>query len=237
MSIFKRKRVVDDGATTAAENPYLSGRRRWNDYTGGIAASRRVWQLFALMSLLIALVAVAGALAIGAQSKFVPYVVQVDKLGQAVVTGPADRAAPADVRVIKAQVADFVASARLVTPDVQLQRQAIFRVFAMVAQGDAGFSKINNYFRTPGTNPAERMGVEVVSTEIISVIQQTATSWQVDWNEQVFERSGEPKAPPSRWRALITVRVTDPTADTPEAQLRMNPLGVYVADYAWSKIS
>lgn len=238
MSIFTRKRDDDSGSKIlAAENPYLSARRRWNDYTGGIAASRRLWQLVALLSLLMALVAVAGALAIGAQSKFVPYVVQVDKLGQAVATAPAERAAPADPRVIKAQVADFIASARLVTPDVQLQRQAIFRVFAMVGNGDAAYAKLNTFFRAPETNPAERMGIEIVSTEITSVIPQTPTSWQVDWTEQVFERSGEPKGPASKWRAIVTLRVSEPKADTPEAQLRMNPLGIYVTDYSWSKLA
>jgi type IV secretion system protein TrbF len=237
MSMFKKAPAAPDAAILAAENPYLSARRRWNDYTGGVAESRRVWQLFALMSLLVALVAVAGAVAIGAQSKFVPYVVQVDKLGEPLASGPIDVAPAADPRVIKAQVADFIASARLVTPDVQLQRQAIFRVFAMLAQGDAGYAKVNNYFRALETNPAERMTHEVVATEIVSVIQQSPTSWQVDWNEQIYQRTGEPKAPPARWRALVTVRVSNPTPDTPEAQLRMNPLGVYVADYSWSKIS
>ncbi len=238
MSIFTKKR--DDATVSkilAAENPYLSARRRWNDYTGGVAASRRLWQLVALLSLLMALVAVVGALSIGAQSKFVPYVVQVDKLGQAVVSAPAERAAPADPRVIKAQVADFIASARLVTPDIQLQRQAIFRVFAMVANGDAAYSKLNTFYRAPETNPSERMGLEIVSTEITSVIPQTPTSWQVDWTEQVYERSGEPKGPSSRWRAIVTLRVAEPTADTSEAQLRMNPLGIYVTDYSWSKLA
>ena len=40
---------------------------------------------------------VGGIIHIGSQSKFVPYVVQVDRLGQAVAVAPADRAAPADL--------------------------------------------------------------------------------------------------------------------------------------------
>lgn len=233
MKMFRKS--ASAATAVEAENPYLSARRRWDDYVGGVASSRRSWQLIALLAMLTSAVAVAGAVAIGAQSKFVPYVIEVDKLGSAVAVAPALQAAPADPRVVKAQVADFIASVRLVTPDVQLQRKAIFRAFAMLSQGDPAYAKINNYFRAPGTSPAERMGVELASAEIVSVLPQTGDTWQVEWNELVYERSGEPKGPPTRWRALVTVRVAAPDATTPEEVLRMNPLGIYVRDYSWSK--
>ena len=92
--------------------------------------------MIGILSLLIALAGVGGIIHIGSQSKFVPYVVQVDKLGQAVAVAPAERAAPADARVNEASVASFVADARLVTPDVALQRKAVFRVYAMLAPND-----------------------------------------------------------------------------------------------------
>lgn len=236
MSLFKKKQ--SEAASAALdENPYLSARRRWNDYTGGIAASRRMWQAVALISLLMALVAIAGALSIGSQSKFVPYVIQVDRLGQALASAPAERAAPADARVVKAQVADFVSSARLVTPDVMLQRNAIFRVFSMLIGGDPAKAKMTAFYQAPESNPSARMATELVSVEITSVIAQTPTTWQVDWTEQIFDRNGAPASPPSRWRALVTVRVVPATANTTEAQLRANPLGVYVTDYSWSKLT
>ena len=37
------------------ENPYLSARRTWNDHMRGIQASRNMWQMLALLCLLIAL--------------------------------------------------------------------------------------------------------------------------------------------------------------------------------------
>lgn len=50
------------------ENPYLSARRTWNDHMRGIQSSRTMWQLLALLCLLIALAAVGGVIAIGSQS-------------------------------------------------------------------------------------------------------------------------------------------------------------------------
>jgi hypothetical protein len=93
-----------------SENPYLAARRTWNEHVGGVVSSRQTWQVIGILSLLIALAGVGGIIHIGSQSKFVPYVVQVDRLGQAVAVAPADRAAPADARVIEASVASFIAT-------------------------------------------------------------------------------------------------------------------------------
>ena len=104
------------------ENPYLAARRTWNEHVGAVVSSRQTWQVVGILSLLIVLAAVGGLIHIGSQSKFVPYVVEVDKLGQAVAVAPAQRAAAVDQRVVHASVASFVSDARLVTPDVALQR-------------------------------------------------------------------------------------------------------------------
>jgi type IV secretion system protein VirB5 len=37
-------------------------------------------------------------------------------------------------------------------------------------------------------------------------------------------------------RALITVYTTAPTPQTTEEQIRMNPTGIYVRDFSWSKL-
>src|SRR5689334_1540144 len=66
------------------ENPYLAARRTWNEHVGSVASSRQTWQLVAMLSLLIALTAVGGMVHMSSQSRFVPYVVEVDRLGQAV---------------------------------------------------------------------------------------------------------------------------------------------------------
>ena len=52
--------------------------------------------------------------------------VEVDKLGQTIAVAPVDRAKGVDPRVIHAAMAAFVQSVRMVTPDVALQRKAIF---------------------------------------------------------------------------------------------------------------
>ena len=72
------------------ENPYLSARRTWNDHMQTLISSRQAWQIMGILSLLITLVSVAGMIHIGQQSKFIPYVIQIDKLGQTAAVAIAD---------------------------------------------------------------------------------------------------------------------------------------------------
>lgn len=218
------------------ENPYLAARRTWNDQAAANVANRQMWQLLGILSLMIALAGVGGMVYIGAQSKFVPYVVEVDKLGQQAAVAPAQRAAVADPRVVHASVASFISDMRMVSPDVALQRKAVFRVYSMLSSKDAATAKSNEWLNgTPDSSPFKRAEKETVSIEIISVIPQTPDTWQVDWVETTRDRQGIVKDKPYRMRALVTVYTVGTTPETTEEQLRNNPLGIYVRDFSWSR--
>lgn len=219
-----------------AENPYLAARRSWNDHVGAVVSSRQTWQVIGILSLLIVLAAVGGLIHLASQSKFVPYVVEVDKLGQAVAVAPAQRAAAVDQRVVHASVAAFVSDVRLVTPDVALQRKAVFRLYSMLSASDPATAKANEWLNgSEDSSPFKRAAKETVSTEVLSVIPQTPDTWQVDWMETARDRQGLVKGQPTRMRALVTVYTVPTTPNTTEEQMRNNPLGIYVRDFSWSK--
>lgn len=227
-----------DGGRRAGENdnPYLSARRTWNDHVAGVVFSRQIWQTVAILSLLITLASVGGIIHIGSQSKFIPYVIEVDKLGQAVAVAPAMLATAAEQRVVHASVASFISDARLVTPDVALQRKAIFRMYSMLSKADPATTKANAWLNgNADSNPFTRAAKEAVSTEIVSVIPQTPDTWQVDWIETTYDRQGGLLHRPFRMRALVTVYTVPATSQTTEEDVRNNPLGIYVREFSWSK--
>jgi type IV secretory pathway TrbF-like protein len=78
--------------------------------------------------------------------------VQVNKLGEAIAVSRADIAAVADQRVVHASVAAFINDLRMVTPDIALQRRAIFRAYAMLSNNDPATAKANEWFNS--TKPA-----------------------------------------------------------------------------------
>ena len=217
------------------DNPYLNARRVWNAHEGEILSSRRTWQIIGILSLLIALSAVGGIVYIGQQSKFVPYVVAVDKLGNATAISRADRAAPVDSRVMQATLAAFISDARLVTPDIAVQRASIFRLYAHLAPKDPAPLKMTEFLNgSEDANPFKRAEAETVHIEITSALPQSSETWQIDWIEETRNREGGLKQS-VRMRALVTAYVAPPDSRTDEEQIRRNPLGIFVRDFSWAK--
>ena len=223
--------------SSGLENPYLSARRTWNEHVGAVVSSRQTWQVVGILSLLIALAGVGGVIHIGSQSKFIPYVVQVDKMGQTIAAGPVTAADKADPRIVHATVADFITSARMVTPDVALQRKAVFKVYSVLSPNDPATAKTNEWLNgNADASPFKRAAKEMVNIEITSVIPQSPDTWQVDWTETTRDRQGALKGQPVPMRALVTVYTAEPTSQTTDEQLRNNPMGIYVRDYSWSRL-
>jgi type IV secretory pathway TrbF-like protein len=223
--------------TERTPNPYLDARRAWNSYVDRAYSAQHTWQLVAVAGLLVGLAGVAGIAYVGSKSKFVPYVIEVDKLGEAVAVGPARVAGPADPRVVRASLASFIASARLVTPDVALQRDAIFRVYAMLHSKDPAAQAMNEWYNgNKDASPFVRAAKVTVTTDINSVLPISDTSWQVDWQETTRDRSGALVGQPVHMRAMLTVYLEPVSTTTDEAAIERNPLGIYVSTYTWQEV-
>ena len=119
-----------------------------------------------------------------------------------------------------------------------LQRRAIFRVYAKLSPADPATIKMGEWMKQGGeeSSPFDRATREMVSTQINSVLPQSPDTWQVDWLETVRDRQGVPQGDPVAMRALVTVYTAAPTTTTTEEQMRMNPLGIYVRDFSWSRL-
>ena len=242
MKSFWRKEVAvaapaGNGQVEQSPNPYLDARRQWNSQVDRAFSSLHVWQLICLVCLLIALASVAGITYFGSQTKFVPYVIEVDKLGEAVAVGPAQLAGPADARVVRASLASFISSSRLVTPDLDVQRRAVFCVFGMLKTKDPATTKMNEYLNgTPETSPFIRAAKITVNTDISSVLPISATSWQVDWQETTRDRDGGLVGKPVHMRAVLEIYVLPPSTNARESDIQRNPLGIFVHDYNWQEV-
>ena len=218
------------------ENPYLNARKKHNEYESSRNASLRLWKLFGLLGLLTGLAGVGGMIHIGSQSKFVPYVIEVDKLGQTLPVSVADKAAPADPRIVSSLLARAITLARMVTPDVVVQRNAIFELYASLDSSDPAALKMQEYLGSDSdTSPFKRAAKETVDVQITSVIPQSDETWQVDWMETVRARGDGSIISRFRMRALVRIYVVPPTNRTSEEQIRKNPLGIFIRDFNWSK--
>ena len=219
-----------------SNNPFLSTRRTWNDYLAAQVASRKLWQTMTCLSLLIALVAVFGCVYTCTKSKYIPYVIEVDKLGHVAPTsGPLEISTFDNQRVIQATLADFIEQARTVTPDVSIQRKLIFKLYDKMNPSDPATMKMNDFLNgDPDKNPYKRAETEMVNVEITSVLAQSEHTYQVEWDESTRSRNGALKSK-AHWKALITVYIVD-SRDFTEEMIRKNPAGIFIENFSWTKI-
>jgi type IV secretion system protein TrbF len=210
--------------TIAAENPYLSARREWNERYGDYIARARNWRWAAMGALAVSLVLAIGVVWQAAQSKVVPYVVEVDKLGQTVAVGRADRAAPADARVAKAQLAAWIATVRSISSDPLAQKSALSRAYALTAATATTF--LNDYYREHSPFGQPRT-VAVSVDAVLPISQQT---YQLQWTEDTRDLQGRDLAT-THWIASVTVAF-DPPSD--ERGVLSDPLGLYVTGISWT---
>jgi type IV secretion system protein VirB5 len=217
-------------------NPFLDTRRAWNGVWEESLANARRWRLIAIILAALLGTAVYGLINLGSQPKAIPYVVEVNKLGEVAYSGRLEPA-HADNNVIKASIASFISDLRLVTPDAGLQAEAVNRVYAYISKGDPALARVNSFYgATKEASPYVRAQDEIVSVAIDDVLPTSQNTWQVDWSETTRDRKGE-KAVTAKWRGLVTIVLVPPSASTSEAQLRRNPLGVYVQDLTWSRLN
>lgn len=230
--VFKKPNNTEN--ESVEDNPYLNARREWNDHVMRLLTSRQMWQFIALASLLITMAAVGGIIHIGSQSKYIPYIVEIDRLGQASAVGPATASTNEDPRVVHACVTEFIEDSRCVTLDIALQRKMVFRTYHKLIPNDPATTKMNEWLNgTDEQSPFKRAAYEMVSVDIKSALRQTPDTWQVDWVETTRDRQGVLKGT-ANWRALVTVYFG---AKQAEIIKEGNPLGIYVRDFSWSRLT
>lgn len=228
----------DDAAKGQADaaSPYLNGKRQWNDRIAGAVRERDMARLMALGGVLAALLAVGGSAYDRAQSKYIPYYIEVDKLGNTRVIGEAPNGLPTNPVLVRNAIEDWIESARLVTMDGTLQSRAVNKVYAMISKTDPSYQKINEFYNKVEANrPHERAKTELVSIEITSTLQQSPDSYQVEWTETVRDRKGLVKDK-FRMKALLTIFHSPATPETTDEDLRRNPARLFVRDYSWTRI-
>jgi type IV secretory pathway TrbF-like protein len=222
--------VVSGGGTPKTlppETPYSAAKREFNSIHGEPIVQAKNWRFVAIVSSLIALVAVFGLVRAATQSKFIPYVVEVDKFGSAQAVGLAAKGEHNDERITRAFLHRFIKDARMVTFDPAVQKEAVNRVFSVLANNTAANAKMSEYYAS--TNPFVRGQTEGVEAEISSILRISEKSWQIAWTERTRDPTGTVRNQ-TVWKSTVTIAFNAPTE---EAQVLMNPLGMYVVDFDW----
>jgi len=225
MSVFRRS-SVRYGRTPEPETAYQRAAQVWDDRIGSARVQAKNWRLIAFGSLFHACGLAGGLVWQSTHGTVVPWVVQVDKLGEAQAVAPA----VADYRPSDPQIAwylaHFVAMVRSLPADPIIVRQNWLKAYDFTTT--AGAMALNDYARA--NDPFASLGKQQVAIDVSSVIRASPDSFRVAWVEHRYQDGA--LAGTTRWTAILTIAIQPPTdAD----RLRKNPLGIYVNAINWSK--
>ncbi|QQM29663.1 conjugal transfer protein TrbF [Martelella lutilitoris] len=223
--MFKRP-TTHYGKSPQPETPYQRAAQVWDDRIGSARVQARNWRFMAFGSLALSAGLSAALVWQSMSGSIVPWVVQVDKLGQAQAVAPA----VADYRPTDPQIAfhlaRFIEEVRSIPADAIIVRQNWLRAYDFTTQ--AGALALNDYARA--NDPFTKVGKQQIAIEVSSVIRASPDSFRVAWIERRYQDGS--LASTERWSAILTVAVQIPR--DPE-KLRANPLGIYVNAINWSK--
>jgi type IV secretion system protein VirB5 len=225
MNIFRRP-AVHYGKTPQPETPYQKASQIWDERIGSARVQARNWRAMAFGSLILSTGLAAALVWQSARGTVVPWVVQVDNLGQAQALAPAT----ADYKPTDPQVAwhlaRFIEQVRSIPSDAIIVRQNWLRAYEWTT--DQGAAALNDYARV--NEPFARVGKQEVAVDVSSVIRASADSFRVAWTERHYE-SGQ-LSTTERWTAILTIVIQPPRN---AERLKANPLGIYVNAINWSR--
>lgn len=225
MSIFKRP-ATHYGKSPEPETPYQKAAQAWDERIGSARVQARNWRYMAFGSLILSAGFASALVWQSARGTVVPWVVQVDNLGQAQTVAPA----VVDYRPTDPQIAfhlgRFIEQVRAIPSDAIIVRQNWLRAYEFTT--DRGAAALNDYARA--NDPFAKVGRQQVAVEVSSVIRASPNSFRVAWTERHFE-NGQ-LATTERWTAILTIVIQPPRN---AERLRANPLGIYVNAISWSR--
>ncbi len=223
--MFKRPET-HYGKTPVPETPYQKAAQAWDERIGSARVQARNWRLMAFGCLILMAGFATALVWQSTRGTVVPWVVQVDALGEARVVGPAAADHEPTDPQIAFHLARFIENVRAIAADPIIVRQNWLRAYDFTT--DRGALALNDHARA--NDPFAKVGKSQVAVEVSSVIRASPNSFRVAWTERHYE-NGQ-LAATERWTAILTI-VVQPPRDA--ERLRKNPLGIYVNAINWSK--
>jgi type IV secretory pathway TrbF-like protein len=225
MSLFKRP-GAHYGKSPEPQTPYQRAAQVWDERIGSARVQARNWRIMAFGSLFLSAGFAAALVWQSARGTVVPWVVQVDRLGQAQSVAPAT----ADYRPTDPQIAwhlaRFIEQVRSIPADPIIVRQNWLRAYEWTTDRGAVF--LNDYARA--NDPFTKVGRQQIAVDVSSVLRASPDSFRVAWIEKRYE-NGQ-LAGSERWTAILTIVIQTPRD---AERLRANPLGIYVNAISWSR--
>lgn len=211
---------------------YLASRQEWLERYGSYIARAKNWRLAALLFAGACVIEAFGIVHEADRVKVIPYVVEVNKLGESVRLAQAVQAGAFDgnnviTRYVLSRWVNEVFS-RL--PDNEAEEQQVLHTYDFVSK-DAS-RVLDSYFKKH--NPYGKDGFRSVQINSCLPMAGTKNVWQVQWTETQYgpAKDGAPIQWQKHYEATLQIAISPPaTAKLAEA----NPFGIYITNFTYQE--
>lgn len=214
-----------------ANNPYLQSRQLWMDIYGN--SETRYQQSRRLNGGLLLLIAfcMVGMFFIGSESKFIPYVVEVQD-GQVIYTGAAQSSNFDTMKssLAKFFIQDFVQASRSVSVDGFIQNMNQKKSYALTKS--AGTTELADFYQT--RDPYDVVKKRTVSVTINYVNQLPNNVFQVGWTEVSRDSGTGNTLYSEHYVGEFDFNWDKPSKN--EFILQNNPFGFYITNISWTGV-
>jgi type IV secretion system protein VirB5 len=211
--------------------PFIDHREADDDRYMNLAVGKHNWQVAWRLTFGLLVISFAFNGYYMMWPKYVPYTIEVDKIGHVIAIGPTDKGNPIDIkRVLRRQVIEFIENSRTIIGDNLAQKRIINWVYARIPSNSQAKTYLDEFYRE--RKPFMTAQAETCSVEVTNVLLLGSDkTWQVEWAETRRNLSGE-IITRERWKALLIYEISP--LNTQEG-IDINPLGFFVSSLNWSK--
>lgn len=211
------------------EAPYLAARWEWNERHWSLIRDLKRWRGIATGAIAAAVISSGGLVAVSLQHKAVPYFVEFNEHSEPVRVTRADEVPEPSRDHIKSALRSWVIGARTVYIDRRAQQDTLANTYAMTAPDSAAYGALHAFHTEHNPYTISQENTIEVAVNYADVLSQD--TWRVEWTETKKDLSGK-TMDKKQWQATVTVMVVKPTT---EAQIMVNPVGMYVKAFSWAQ--
>ena len=216
---------------------YLAARREWLERYGDYIAQAKNWRMAAFGAIGIAALFGAGMVYEADRMHVVPYVIEVNHLGQSVHLAQEIQAGTYDMPVVRHVIAHWVRDVRERIPAVAAEKEIYTSTYSLVSGKES--PRLTTYYdaHNPYSNFTKNEGGRTVNINSILPIGQTTAkggSLQVQWTETQYNSDGAPEWHKA-YEGVVTYSITPPSSNP--AVLKADPFGIVIQSFVYNPIS
>jgi type IV secretory pathway TrbF-like protein len=214
------------------ETPHVRGRREWDLRLGTAVVQARSWRVNSMVLAGLLGASLLANVYLGALPKVVPHIIEIDALGEATYRGPAGDSSASftpNEALIRYQLRHFIELTRTITSDNVLLRKNWIDAYKMLTL--TGNTLMTDW--VGANDPFKRAQKETTAVEMVSAVPLSRESWQIDWKETTWDKSGQAVGKPVIWRAMLKIVLQPPKT---RQTMVDNPLGLFIDEFHWDRI-